>query len=410
MCLSVITIVLFGELLLRYFEYGLEDSVKMHLLAEWQSYQEELKSNPQAPLPNTYIISFQYDEPADVIIDGQNVLAGMVLAEDEFQTVSIDETVTDDINQEAMVGIYCFRHQNGRSVYGSIRYDLERLSHKVDMWFDGRLNLIVYISGIYILCIYAALWYYSYGVGKKTKLLASWSEEVSANVVSSPAPDFKFAEYNKIALCLENALKKNAKLIEREQHFLAHASHELRTPIAIIRANMEILERMALPSDSHGPIGRIDRASSSMQQITETMLWLVRKSETPPNQCQVSLVAMIDNIIDELQYLIQGEDVTVITNYSHAPTLQLPETPIEIVVGNLIRNAFQYTHSGKITINYELGCIIIKNVNTQELDTQFKDSFGLGHDLTEKICNKLDWELETMEIKDGFIAKLHLPK
>ncbi|SON48939.1 Sensor histidine kinase (fragment) [Vibrio tapetis subsp. tapetis] len=205
-------------------------------------------------------------------------------------------------------------------------------------------------------------------------------------------------------------MKKNAKLIEREQRFLSHASHELRTPIAIIRANMEILERITLPENSLGPMGRIDRASTNMQQITETMLWLVRKSETPPNQCKVSLVVMLDNIIDELQYLIQGEDVSVSINYSHAPTLQLPETPFRIVVGNLIRNAFQYTHSGQITINFEFSVIEIKNVNTQELDAQFKDSFGLGHDLTEKICKKLNWNLEIMEIDDGFIAKLHLPE
>ena len=58
---------------------------------------------------------------------------------------------------------------------------------------------------------------------------------------------------------------------------------------------MEILERISLPSDLQRPINRIDRASSNMQQITETMLWLVRKSETPPNQNSVSVADLLDN-------------------------------------------------------------------------------------------------------------------
>ena len=89
--------------------------------------------------------------------------------------------------------------------------------------------------------------------------------------------------------------------------------------------------------------------------------------------------------------------------------MELPETPIKIVVGNLIRNAFQYTHSGTIHIYFEENSIVIKNINTQELDLPFQDSFGLGQDLTEKICKKLGWHLEAEEIEGGLLARLHLP-
>ncbi|SON48940.1 hypothetical protein [Vibrio tapetis] len=171
MGISLITIVLFGELLQRYFEYGLEDSVKMHLLAEWQGYQEELKLNPQTELPSSYIMSFRYDEPAEVLIDGQNVLEGIGIAEGEFRTVFVDETVTSDLEHEAVIGVYHFRQKDGKSVYGSIKYDLGSLSDKVDVWFHDRFKLMLHIAGIYIFFVFAALWYYSYRVGKKRSYL-----------------------------------------------------------------------------------------------------------------------------------------------------------------------------------------------------------------------------------------------
>jgi signal transduction histidine kinase len=381
----------------------------MRLASEWLSFNEVRLINPEAKLPKSYVVSFYYDQLPGIKIDGKDVLRDVTLTNNEFTVVFVDETVTNDIKKEAVIGVYRFTLENGRSVFGVARYDYRLIGDTIDVWFDHRFNLIIYIALGYIFFIVLALWLYSYQVGKKTEQLVEWSESASNDLLTNPAPNFKFSEYNRVALYLEKALSKNAHLVEREQRFLSHASHELRTPIAIIRANMEILERISLPSDLQRPINRIDRASSNMQQITETMLWLVRKSETPPNQNSVSVADLLDNLIEELEYLIQGEEIDIIRDYAHAPTIKLPETPIKIVVGNLIRNAFQYTHSGTIRVYFEKNSIVIKNINTQELDLPFQDSFGLGQDLTEKICKKLGWYLEAQEIEGGLLARLHLP-
>ncbi|MEB3733551.1 histidine kinase dimerization/phospho-acceptor domain-containing protein [Halopseudomonas pachastrellae] len=56
-------------------------------------------------------------------------------------------------------------------------------------------------------------------------------------------------------------------------------SHELRTPISVIRANVELLERLRAqsridPAMEQQALDRIDRASLTMQHLTETLLWL----------------------------------------------------------------------------------------------------------------------------------------
>lgn len=409
MGISLLTAVIFCYLLVRHFTFGLEDSVKMRLLAEAKAFAEVYQYDSQAPLPKSYVISFYFDQQPKIEVDGRDVLENLMFSDKEFKIIFIDEEMTSDINKEAVVGVYRFRLHDQRIMYGVAIHEDRLLRDTVDIWFDNRIKVILYIALSYILFVLIALGFYSYRVGKKTKRLVSWSEQVSHDYSANPAPDFKFEEYNQVALFLEKALRTNALLIEREKSFLSHASHELRTPIAIILANMEILERIPLPVVSEEPLNRIDRASINMKQIIETMLWLVRKSNTPPLQTDISVMTMLDSIVEELKYLIHGNEVSIITDYQYAPVIRLPETPVRIVIGNLIRNAFQYTHSGSVSITYKSGCIVIENKNRQALDEQFEESFGLGQDLTRKICHKLGWQLELEENKQGVKAKLYLP-
>ncbi|WP_414931270.1 histidine kinase dimerization/phospho-acceptor domain-containing protein [Vibrio europaeus] len=407
--ISVVTAALFSELLIRHFEYGIEDSVKITMLTEWRAYSEARKVNPQLPLPNSYVLSFYYDQLPHFEVEGINVLEGLVLEDNGFTVIDVDETVIDNLDNEVTLGILKLRSNDERVVFGIAKYSNRLIIDTIDMWLGSRFNFIVSIAGGYIFIILLALWYYSYRIGKRTEQLVQWSENVSYDLASHPVPDFKFEEYNCVALYLEKALRKNAKLVEREKSFLSHASHELRTPVAIIRANMEILDLIQLPESSINSVERIDRASRNMQQIIETMLWLVRKTETAPEEQEISISSMLNEIEEEFRYLVNSEDVTIVTDYAHAPTLILPVTPFQIVVANLVRNAFQYTYSGIIRIYFENNSIIVENVNTQEIGEQFKDGFGLGQDLTKKICHKLGWRLETTEVNDHFTAQLHLP-
>lgn len=407
--ISIISAFLFGELLIRYFEYGIEDSVKMRMLTEWRAYSEAYEKDNTLPLPSSYVVSFHYDNLPPMIINDLNVFEGLEMENEEFKVIDVDEELDNNIEDHITVGIYKFEKPNGRAVYAVVKYDYRLISDTIDVWFDSRFNIILLIASAYVFIILAALSFFSYKIGKRTEQLVDWAGKVSNDLTSNPVPNFKFDEYNRVALFLEKALRRNARLAEREKRFLSHASHELRTPIAIVRANMEILERVDLPSNSMRSIQRIDRASKNMQQIVETMLWLARKSNMAPAVKEVSIPSMLDNVIESSMYLINAEDVSITQDYTHAPTIPLPKGPFEIVIGNLVRNAFQYTYIGQISIRYEDNCIVVENYNSQEIGSQFDDGFGLGQDLNGKICTKLGWQLETDESHGRFIAKLQLP-
>lgn len=406
--ISIITIVVFTDLISQYFESGLEDSARLQVLTESEAFSVAYKQNPNLELPSTFATKFSLDALPVMEIRGQNVLKNIEIVDGEFSIIFTEDILVDGKEYDPMLVLYRQKMFDGKALYTLTSINFDSVREHVDTIFDSRVDAVLTIVMWYLGLTVLVLWIYNYRVGKRTSELVEWAETVSTTF-SEDTPNFKFDEYNRIAICLQNALRKNAELIEREKKFLSHASHELRTPIAIIRANTEIMEKINLPELADVPIARIERAGSNMQQITETLLWLSRKTEGMPATAQASVATLLDEIIEEQLYLLQGEEVEVIKEYSDHAERLLPVTPMSIVLGNLIRNAFQYTHCGWVRIRYCDDAVIIENEETSDSGEDYEVSFGFGLELTEKVCSKLGWSLTVKNRKGGVTAQLKLP-
>lgn len=409
--IALLTVVVFTQFLFQRFEAGLEESAKFRLLSEFNAFSRAYEKDPSTPLPSSYVISFSLDNLPVIEARGINMLEGVSLKNGEFRLIFGDDIFEEAPESDSIIVIYRQTLHDARVLYALARYDYELIGDHFDKRFDYQMKFTMQIVAFYLAFTILALWFYSYRVGKRTEQLVHWSETVSTEFDEKEVPNFKFNEFNRIADCLKKSLKKNADLMTREKKFLSHASHELRTPIAIIRANMEILEKMDVPELAQVPLDRVERANTSMQLITETLLWLARQSDNQPIESLVSLPQLLDQLVEEQQYLIQGEEVTVIAAYGNAPNLVLPSTPVMIVLNNLIRNAFQYTHCGWIKISYLDESVVIENMDSDQVDDQNVVSFGFGFglELTEKVCRKLGWKLDIQHKEGGVVAKLKLP-
>ena len=407
--IALLTVVVFTEFLFKQFEAGLEESARFRLLSEFKAFARVYENDPNTALPASYVISFSLDKLPVFEVLGKDLLEDVSLLNGEFQFIFYSDEVEALSENESILVVYRQILHDERVLYALARYDYKLIGEYVDEQFYNHVIFTMSIVGVYLALTILTLWFYSYLIGKRTKRLVHWSETVSAEFDDKEIPDFKFNEFNRIAECLKKSLKKNANLMAREKEFLSHASHELRTPIAIIRANIEILEKMDISELVQVPLDRVERANINMQLITETLLWLARQSDSQPIESLVSLPQLLNQIVEEQQYLIQGEEVAVITAFENAPSLVLPLTPVMIVLNNLIRNAFQYTHYGWIEISYLDESIIIENVDSDQINDQNIVSFGFGLELTEKLCHKLGWKLDVQYREGGVIAQLQLP-
>jgi signal transduction histidine kinase len=233
-------------------------------------------------------------------------------------------------------------------------------------------------------------------VSQPITALGNWAAGLSTSNLNEPVPDFVYPELNHFAELVRTSLTSAHQGLEREQLFLSHTSHELRTPISVVRANLELLRKIQTSSQTDPDpreteiINRIDRASLTMKDVTETLLWLGRDDSSTHPSVMLRLDDIIGELVDGLRYLLQGHPVDLQLNLEPVE-LYLPEAPTRIVLGNLIRNAFQHTRSGTVTITQRAGHVEIVNSLSEGEEASSETGFGLGLKLTERFTEKLGW-------------------
>lgn len=251
--------------------------------------------------------------------------------------------------------------------------------------------------------------------------LGDWVEQLTLENVEHSTPDFEFYELSVIAEQQKKALLRLSSMLDKEQAFLRHASHELRTPIAVVKSNSElltrILEKQNIENNPHKEqqsLARISRAALTMQHTTETLLWLSQESDTAQNNqhsilaAEVDLSKMINNLIEDNAYLLQSKQVKVIVNLPPA-TIKVFATPCRLILNNLIRNAFQYTAEGQVSIECHQSEVTVENININSgvIDHEGADyGYGLGLRLVEKIVKKMHWPYQNIEIIGGRNARV----
>jgi len=234
--------------------------------------------------------------------------------------------------------------------------------------------------------------------------LTAWAKGLGREELDKPAPKFYYSELDSLAQLVRSSLSSVQESVDRERLFLGYASHELRTPIAVTRANSELLRKMIDKGISSTRqlevLGRIERASLTMTDLTETLLWLNRHSEKSLPNSPVALDGMIERLAGELSYLLSGKNVDVAISCD--PTvLALPEALCRIVISNLIRNAFQYTRSGKVDISLAGKKLEILNINEADGERSDELGFGLGLELTERLVGRQGWRYTNKETGAG---------
>ncbi|WDE05858.1 HAMP domain-containing histidine kinase [Thalassomonas viridans] len=275
--------------------------------------------------------------------------------------------------------------------------------------------ILIILVGLSVLAIFILVLLYIFKkIALPVESLQQWAKNLKISELNKPCPDFTFKELNGLANLIHENLTSVASSVEREQEFLSYASHELRTPIAVIRSNTALLEKISpAPSDKERQVrDRIQRASLTMKSMTETLLWLSREGKIEMAIESANLGQLVKNTQSELAYLLAGKKVTVNIEVDDSQ-LSLAVTPSIIVLNNLIRNAFQHTQQGHVDI-IQQGCeVTISNVESAQINPKSqKDElgFGLGMKLVEKLTAQFSWPYQITDTDKGYrVAVCFLP-
>lgn len=146
------------------------------------------------------------------------------------------------------------------------------------------------------------------------------------------------------------SLKPIEQSFRQLKQFTADASHELRSPLTVIKTSVDVLQshpERIHPADVN-KIERIADATQQMTQLVEDLLLLARTDRAQP--ISQELIIPLNELLEDLVDALQAQAATKQITLTIAP---LPELPVQgnafqlrRLFANLIENALFYTPPG----------------------------------------------------------------
>ena len=155
-------------------------------------------------------------------------------------------------------------------------------------------------------------------------------------------------------------LTRIRKLENTRREFVANASHELRTPISMIKGYAETLADGAKedPEALDRFLGTIIKHADRLTLLVEDLLSL-SKLESQSEALEISktnLHALLQSVFDELASRAEKMSVTLVDNIEPGLNLLMDESRIRQVLFNLVENAIKYSGEGKtVTVSSKKG-------------------------------------------------------
>lgn len=219
------------------------------------------------------------------------------------------------------------------------------------------------------------------------------------------AEHFHDREIEELAGVFDRQLSRMRAFMERERAFGADMSHELRTALAVILSATEVLlDDDQLNEKQKARVQRIERAARDMAELGTALLLMAREDHAQPGGgCQVA--AVIEESVERQHHVLGSKPVAVDVQTDPALVVAADCGLVDILVSNLVRNAFSYTDAGSVTIHQDSRSLIIsdtgRGIPADAIDQAFLRHFrdmastgaGIGLSLVKQICDRYGWQV-----------------
>ncbi|MCF6283116.1 MAG: ATP-binding protein [Candidatus Polarisedimenticolaceae bacterium] len=165
---------------------------------------------------------------------------------------------------------------------------------------------------------------------------------------SSASDDIELlaGSFNHLAEELESHITELRRMERDQRQFIANASHELRTPVAVIRANAETLLDGAIKDEVMGPklLQALDRNAGRLTLILADLLDLARidAKQTHLEVTNLHLPEYVTRAVETLEALAQQRAIKININLEQTSSLRADPQALQQILLNLIENAIKY--------------------------------------------------------------------
>lgn len=158
-------------------------------------------------------------------------------------------------------------------------------------------------------------------------------------------------ELDNLSAAFNRLLERLDEAFALQRAFIANASHELRTPIALLMADVHGLRQLAAPGQE-APLEVMQATLLRLSELIQQLLWMAQSTQAPEN------VAMTELRLDELAFEALQKarqrypgrvitlDTTALGEAEAEPLVQGNAALLQAAIFNLISNACKYATPG----------------------------------------------------------------
>jgi len=159
-----------------------------------------------------------------------------------------------------------------------------------------------------------------------------------------------FQETHQRAEELAVALARQEELDRLKDQFIQNVSHELRSPLALIRGYAEMLDAGELGEvqpDQQQPVTIISRRARMLGDLVQDITLILETEISPPEPVPVPLDELARAAVEDFQMVTRQAGLTLHAEIApHLPPVSGPYGHLRRVLDNLISNAVKFTPEG----------------------------------------------------------------
>jgi signal transduction histidine kinase len=199
--------------------------------------------------------------------------------------------------------------------------------------------------------------------------------------------------------------------LEREWRFIADCSHELRTPVTILKGAASLLRELPPQAESRERLlARIERSVRRMERLIQTFLMLARENRLPEPSDDVVLAEVVHEVTDEWRGLHASHALVVeVREETPRVAVRCHRESVAVLAHNLVGNAFAHLTGGRLEIVISLDPGGVATIRFEDDGPGLPEfaagggktsgnptanpGYGLGLSLVDRLCALHGWGL-----------------
>lgn len=333
-----------------------------------------------------------------------------------YRQVFYDATVYIELEDEdEPVRVMCtaFRMPDGQYYELKLMISILERDDMVEamLWYLGALFLL------FLICTSIGIQLVLKRVFRPLHRLLDWLHCIQPGKEVPPLDNqTKIREFRQLSDAALDMGNRSYKAYEEQKQFIENASHELQTPLAIVRGKVELLaESEGMTEQQMEQLDEIYATLGRAVKLNKSLLLLSRIENGQYTEMEdVSVDEILDELLPDLMDIYEHKQVRLIRKREEQPfIIRCNHSLAQILVSNLVKNSLLHNREGgELQVFTTPASLVIRNTGDATLDGEKlfrrfyhgmdgkKDSTGLGLAIARSIALSSSLKL-TYEWQDG---------